>query len=193
MAIHGTEIDFTQAPEHVAEKLIGAFFFVDGVGGRIVETEAYDEADPASHSYKGPSARNAAMFGDPAHIYVYRSYGLHWCLNFVCREAGRGAAVLLRALEPTAGIGAMEKRRGQCQLRTLCAGPGRVGQALGISKSHDGLPLNRWPLLLTPRERDIPVVASKRIGINRAQDVLWRFELAGSPFVSRTSHGAVSS
>jgi DNA-3-methyladenine glycosylase len=192
MVIHAAQIDFTLAPEHVAEKLIGAFFFVDGVGGRIVETEAYDDTDPASHSHKGPSVRNAAMFGDPAHIYVYRSYGLHWCLNFVCREAGRGAAVLLRALEPTAGIGTIEKRRGQCQPRLLCAGPGRVGQALGIGKSHNGLPLNRGPLLLTPRERDFPVAASKRIGINRAQDVLWRFELAGSPFVSRSSHGAVS-
>jgi DNA-3-methyladenine glycosylase len=181
------QIDFTLAPEQVARQLIGAFFYVDGVGGRIVETEAYDENDPASHSFRGRSARNVAMFGPPGRAYVYLSYGLHWCLNFVCREEGRGAAVLLRALEPTAGIRAMEDRRRMSERHRLCAGPGRVGQALAISKLHDGRPLNRPPFLLTPRDQDFPIVSNKRIGISRGQDVLWRFELAGSSFVSRSS------
>lgn len=182
-----THIDFKLPPQRVAKQLIGTYFYVDGVGGRIVETEAYDENDPASHSFRGQSARNVAMFGGAGRAYVYLSYGLHWCLNFVCREEGRGAAVLLRALEPTAGIRAMEERRGMSERRKLCAGPGRVGQALAISKLHDGLPLDRPPFLLTPRDQEFPIVTSKRIGISRGREMLWRFELGGSLFVSRSN------
>jgi DNA-3-methyladenine glycosylase len=180
-------IDFNMAPEDVARALIGAELFVDNVGGRIVETEAYDEADPASHSFRGPTPRNAAMFGPPGCAYIYRSYGLHWCLNVVCREAGRGAAVLIRALEPLAGIELMRQRRGTDEFRLLCAGPGRLGQTLGIDVTHDGLPLDRSPFSLRPPDRPYPIVSSPRIGIAKARDVLWRFEIAGSRYLSRTA------
>ena len=141
-------IDFSAPSEQVARRLIGLRFLVNGAGGVIVETEAYDREDPASHSFGGPSPRNAAMFGPPGCAYVYRSYGIHWCLNFVCREAGHGAGVLLRALEPTDGLEAMHARRGLDDTRLLCAGPGRVGQALGIDHSYNGLPLDRPPFAL---------------------------------------------
>src|SRR5438128_9775385 len=139
---------FARSVHDVAPDLIGAELLVDGMGGRIVEVEAYDHEDPAAHGFRGRTARNATMFGPPGHAYVYRSYGLHWCLNFVCREAGHGAGVLIRALEPTDGLDVMQARRGLDDPRLLCAGPGRVGQALGITREHDGRALNEPPFAL---------------------------------------------
>ena len=191
-------IDFGAPAHAVAQRLIGVTLWVDGVGGRIVETEAYDQSDPASHTYGGPTARNAAMFGPPGRAYVYRSYGLHWCINTVCREAGHGAGVLLRALEPTHGLEVMRSRRGGMQdARLLCAGPGRLAQALGIDASFNHLPLNAPPFaLLEPapeHRRALPVVAGPRIGISKAVDMPWRFGLQGSRYLSRgfaTPHAA---
>jgi DNA-3-methyladenine glycosylase len=180
-------IDFSAASETVARQLIGARLLVDGVGGVIVETEAYDVQDPASHSFSGPSVRNAAMFGPPGCAYVYRSYGIHWCLNMVCREAGHGAGVLIRALQPTDGLERMRERRGLDDVRLLCAGPGRLGQALGIDRSFNGLRLDRPPFALLPAEpgQEGVVVAGPRVGISKAVEQPWRFGLAGSRFLSR--------
>ncbi|MFC5519561.1 DNA-3-methyladenine glycosylase [Polaromonas jejuensis] len=180
-------IDFSAPSEVVARRLIGVLLLVDGVGGRIVETEAYDREDPASHSFTGPSARNAAMFGPPGCAYVYRSYGIHWCLNLVCREAGHGAGVLIRALEPTHGLALMRARRGLDDIRLLCAGPGRVGQALGVDLGCNGMPLDRPPfeLLAAPATAGRVLLAGPRIGISKATDKPWRFGLAQSRFLSR--------
>ena len=164
---------------------MGWTLFLDGVGGVIVETEAYEPDDPASHSFGGKSRRNETMFGAPGHLYVYRSYGIHWCANVVCREDGVGAAVLLRALEPTAGLDAMRARRGVDDSRLLAAGPGRLTQALGISAAHDGLDVSSSPFALAPPSSPVQVVESPRVGITRAADRLWRYSLAGSTFVSR--------
>ncbi len=178
-------IDFDRPSVEVARALIGAGLFVDGIGGTIVETEAYDPEEAASHSHGGPRPRNASMFGPSGHAYVYRSYGLHWCLNIVCREPGHGAGVLIRALEPTAGLEAMRGRRGGVDDRLLCAGPGRVGQALGVTRAHDGLPIDAAPFVLQPAAAPAEIVAGPRIGISKARDLPWRFGLAGSRFVSR--------
>ncbi|HZH07830.1 MAG TPA: DNA-3-methyladenine glycosylase [Lautropia sp.] len=183
-------LDLSSPAEEVAPQLIGAMLLLDGVGGRIVETEAYDREDPASHSFAGPTARNASMFGPPGHVYVYRSYGIHWCLNLVCREDGHGAGVLIRALEPLAGIETMRARRAVAGRvpqddRLLCAGPGRVGQALGLGPEHDGLRVDAPPFQLVPAPRAAALVVGARIGISKATDKPWRFGLAGSPFLSR--------
>jgi DNA-3-methyladenine glycosylase len=179
------DIDFYAPSHEVARQLIGVVVLVDGVGGRIVETEAYDGEDPASHSFSGPTERNAAMFGAPAHAYVYRSYGIHWCLNFVCREEGHGAGVLIRALEPLAGLGAMRERRGLDAERLLCSGPGKLCQALGVSRVHNGMALALPPFALEAPPAAPEVVAGPRIGISKAMAVPWRFGLAGSRFWSR--------
>jgi len=178
-------IDFEAPSEGVARALIGATLLVDGVGGVIVETEAYDQSDPASHTHRGPTARNAVMFGPSGHAYVYRSYGLHWCLNFTCRASGHGAGVLIRALEPLAGIEQMQARRGLADPRLLCAGPGRLGQALGITMAHYGLALDRPPFFVAAPDGPVDVVTGPRIGISKAVDAAWRFGLAGSRFLSR--------
>ncbi len=180
-----TTLDFDRPVEDVARQLIGATLRVEGVGGLIVETEAYDGEDPASHSFSGPTPRNKAMFGPPGHAYVYRSYGIHWCFNLVCREAGHGAGVLIRALEPLWGLDVMRERRGGLADRLLCAGPGRLCQALGIDGSHDGLPLDAPPFQLESAIADVVVVEGPRIGITRAREVPWRFGLAGSRYLSR--------
>ncbi len=167
-----------------ARGLIGATLLVDGVGGVVVETEAYHRQDPASHSFAGPTARNAAMFGPPGRAYVYRSYGVHWCLNLVCGEQA-GGAVLIRALAPAAGLAVMQDRRGTQAVRRLCAGPGRLTQALGVTRAHDGLALDAPPFtLLAPVEAQ-RIVAGPRIGISKAVEQPWRFGLAGSDFLSR--------
>jgi DNA-3-methyladenine glycosylase len=180
-------IDFSAPSAEVARALIGASLFFDGVGGRIVETEAYDESDPASHTFGGRTARNAVMFGPPGRAYVYRSYGIHWCLNVVCQPAGHGAGVLIRALEPTAGIEHMRERRGVDDERLLCSGPGRLGQALGITHAVNGLRLDRRPFRVAPRAEGAPIVVADgtRIGISKARELPWRFVLAGSPFLSK--------
>ncbi|MDM0014732.1 DNA-3-methyladenine glycosylase [Variovorax sp. J22P168] len=178
-----------EGPSHeVARRLIGVTVLVDGVGGRIVETEAYDASEPAAHSFGGLRPRNASLFGPPGHAYVYRSYGIHWCLNFVCRESGHGAGVLIRALEPTHGLERMVERRGTENPRLLCAGPGRLGQALGIDAGFDGMALDAPPfLLLAPADGHPPleIEAGPRIGISKAVDLPWRFGERGSRFLSK--------
>jgi len=178
-------IDFRAPSDQVARQLIGVLVLVDGVGGRIVETEAYDREDPASHSFTGPSQRNRAMFGAPGHAYVYLSHGIHWCLNFVCREEGHGAGVLIRAIEPLTGVATMQERRGTSDARQLCSGPGKLGQALAIVHAYNGCALDAPPFALAPRAEAVEVVAGPRIGISKAVDVPWRLGLAGSRFVSR--------
>ncbi|WP_028602670.1 DNA-3-methyladenine glycosylase [Ottowia thiooxydans] len=180
--------DFEKDAPSLAHALIGATLLVDGVGGIIVETEAYDRSEPASHCYPGPTPRNQAMFGPPGRAYVYRSYGIHWCLNFVCREEHHGAGVLIRALEPMQGLDRMRERRGLQDERLLCAGPGRVGQALGISLAHYGLRLDEPPfevLAVPATHPPVQVLAGPRIGISKAVDLPWRFGLRGSRFLSR--------
>jgi DNA-3-methyladenine glycosylase len=176
---------FARSVHEVAPELIGATLLVGGVGGTIVELEAYDEEDPASHGFRGRTARNAAMFGPPGHAYVYRSYGIHWCLNLVCDRVGRAEAALVRALEPTHGLDAMRARRGLDRVRELCSGPGKLCQALGVTRDHDRLPLDAPPFELYARETAPEIVTGPRIGITKAAELSWRYGLAGSPFVSR--------
>ena len=181
---------FARSVHEVAPDLIGVTLLVDGVGGRIVEVEAYDQEDPASHAYRGRTARNAVMFGPPGHAYVYRSYGIHWCLNLVCGGVGVAEAALIRALEPTAGVAEMQQRRGADDVRALCSGPGKLCQALAITGAHDGLPLDRHPFRLTGREQIPEIVTAPRIGITRATELSWRYLEANSPYVSRAQRRA---
>jgi DNA-3-methyladenine glycosylase len=178
-------IDFARNSPQVARHLIGMTLLVDGVGGLIVETEAYDAQEPASHTFSGRTRRNAVMFGPPGRAYVYLSYGMHWCLNFVCREAGHGAGVLIRALEPTAGIARMIDRRRQEDLRILCAGPGRLAQALGVTRGLNGARIDRLPFSLRAASTRARIVRGPRIGISKAVERRWRFGLAGSRYLSR--------
>jgi DNA-3-methyladenine glycosylase len=166
----------------VARALLGATFLVDGVGGIIVETEAYHPTDPAAHSFRGETPRNRSMFLGPGRVYVYRSYGIHWCVNFVGSNA---SAVLIRAIEPTHGLAEMAERRGLDVPRDLCSGPGKLTQAMGITKAHDGLMLDAKPFVFRPARSAPTVVVGPRIGITKAVDLPWRFGVAGSPHLSR--------
>jgi DNA-3-methyladenine glycosylase len=177
---------FARSVHAVAPELLGVTLLVDGVGGPIVEVEAYDHEDPAAHGYRGRTPRTASMFGPPGHAYVYRSYGIHWCLNLVCEEEGSASAVLIRALEPTHGLDVMRARRGTDAARLLCAGPGRLCQALGVTREHDGLALDEAPFELGERDREPDIVTGPRIGITRAADRPWRYGVAGSRFLSRS-------
>ncbi len=168
----------------VAKALIGVRLLVDGVGGVIVETEAYDRDDPASHAFIGQTKRNAVMFGPPGRAYVYRIYGAHWCLNAVCAGEPRGA-VLIRALEPTDGFAEMAERRGTGEARLLCSGPGKLCQALAVTGAHDGALLDAPPFALFAADRDCKLATGPRIGLTKAVDTPWRFGAAGSPFLSR--------
>ncbi len=179
-------MNLRRSPHEVAPELIGAELYVDGVGGVIVEVEAYDHEDPAGHGYRNRrTARNASMFLGGGHAYVYRSYGIHWCLNVVCGVEDVAGAVLLRALEPVAGLEEMRVRRGVADPRLLCSGPGRLCQALGVTREHDGLPFDRPPFELRPRRAEPELVRGPRIGITKAVELPWRYGLAGSRFLSR--------
>jgi DNA-3-methyladenine glycosylase len=176
---------FNRSVHAVAPELIGAGLLVNGVGGMIVELEAYHHSDPAAHSYIGRTERNAVMFGPAGYAYVYRSYGIHWCLNFVCEQEGSASAVLIRALEPRQGLGLMRRRRGVSEPRALCSGPGKLCEALGVTIKHNGLPLDRPPFELRARERTPEIVVGTRIGISKAVEHPWRYGLKGSPFLSK--------
>jgi DNA-3-methyladenine glycosylase len=176
---------FARSVHEVAPDLIGVTLLVGGVGGRIVEVEAYDQEDPASHGYRGRTPRIESMFGPPGHAYVYRSYGIHWCLNLVCAAEGVPEAALIRALEPTSGIDEQRRRRPNDNLRALCSGPGKLCQALGITGAHDGLPLDRPPFRLRERKEVPEIVTAPRIGITRATERSWRYLEADNVYVSR--------
>lgn len=176
---------FARSVHAVAPDLIGATLLVDGVGGVIVEVEAYHHTDPAAHSFRGQTPRNQVMFGPPGFAYIYRSYGIHWCVNAVCEPAGSASAVLIRAIEPTHGIEAMRRRRGVDDVRMLCSGPGKLCEALGITIAHNGLPLSAPPFVIQPRKATPEIVAGVRIGITKAVELPWRYGLKDSRFVSR--------
>jgi DNA-3-methyladenine glycosylase len=177
-------IDFFDDSVRVARQLIGKSLLLNGVGGIIVETEAYDEEEPAAHSFIGQRPHNAALFGPPGRAYVYRSYGIHWCLNLVCREPGHGAGVLIRALEPTTGIADMQQRRGREDRRLLCSGPGRLGQALQVTNDLNDRSVAAAPFKLAASIDGPSVIRGPRIGISKAMDLPWRFGLKGSVFLS---------
>ncbi|HEX3737061.1 MAG TPA: DNA-3-methyladenine glycosylase [Solirubrobacterales bacterium] len=181
-------VDFFDRSVHaVARELVGCRLFFAGVGGTIVETEAYEREDPASHSYVGLTERTKVMFGPPGRAYVYLSYGIHSLLNFVCEPEGDAAAVLIRALEPTAGLEAMRERRTAAHSDLdLCSGPGKLTEGLGITLAENADRLDRAPFLLLGPEGDPPsVMTSTRVGITKGVEKPWRFSAAGSPFVSR--------
>ena len=176
---------FGRSVHEVAPDLIGATLLVDGVGGIITEVEAYHHLDPAAHSFRGPTPRNLVMFGPPGFAYVYRSYGIHWCVNFVCEAEGSASAVLIRALQPTHGLPAMRRRRGQQEERALCSGPGKLCEALGITIKHSELALDQPPFALYARLGKPDIVEGVRIGITKAVDLPWRYGLKGSRFLSK--------
>ncbi len=185
MAKRLTKSFFNRSVLEVAPDLIGVTLLVNGVGGRLVEVEAYHHTEPAAHSFGGQTERNAVMFGPAGFAYVYRSYGIHWCLNFVCEPKGSASAVLIRAIEPTAGFPAMRRRRGMADERLLCSGPGRLCEALGITGAHYGLALDRPPFELFAREGEVEIVAGPRIGITKAAKLPWRYGEKGSRFLSK--------
>jgi DNA-3-methyladenine glycosylase len=176
---------FDRSVHAVAPELIGATLLFNGTGGTIVEVEAYHHTDPAAHSFGGPTERNTVMFGPPGYAYVYRSYGIHWCLNFVCEAQGSASAVLIRALAPTHGLAAMRRRRGVADERLLCSGPGRLCQALGITGAQYGLALDQPPFAIFARTQDVDVAVGPRIGLTKAVDQPWRYGLRGSRFLSK--------
>lgn len=176
---------FDRDVHEVAPDLIGATMLVGGVGGIIVEVEAYHHTEPAAHSYNGPTPRNQIMFGPPGFAYVYRSYGIHWCVNFVCEGEGSAAAVLIRALEPTHGLAAMRRRRHAVDVHALCSGPGKLTEALGITIAHNALPLDRPPIALHARTEEVEVATGNRIGITKAIELPWRYGVRGSKFLSK--------
>ncbi|NOJ47884.1 DNA-3-methyladenine glycosylase [Bradyrhizobium archetypum] len=176
---------FDRSVHEVAPDLIGATLLVDGVGGLIVEVEAYHHLDPAAHSFRGPTSRNRVMFGPAGFAYVYRSYGIHWCVNFVCEEEGSASAVLIRALQPTHGLAAMRRRRGLQDERALCSGPGKLCEALGITIKHNELPLDQPPLALHARTARPETIVGVRIGITKAIDLPWRYGWKGSRYLSK--------
>jgi DNA-3-methyladenine glycosylase len=182
---HLTKSFFNRSVHEVAPDLIGVTLLVNGVGGRLVEVEAYHHTEPAAHSFGGQTERNAVMFGPAGYAYVYHSYGIHWCLNFVCEPKGSAAAVLIRAIEPTAGVAAMRRRRGVADERLLCSGPGRLCQALGVTRAHNGLALDQPPFELFARQGEVEVVAGPRIGLTKAVELPWRYGAKGSRFLSK--------
>jgi DNA-3-methyladenine glycosylase len=176
---------FARSVHEVAPDLIGTTLLFNGVGGIIVELEAYHHSEPAAHSFRGPTPRNSVMFGPPGFTYVYRSYGIHWCLNFVCEQEGSAGAVLIRALEPTHGLAAMRRRRRLDDVRALCSGPGKLTEALGITGHHNGLGLDAAPFALHARTGKVEIVSGVRIGITKAVDLPWRYGMKGSKFLSK--------
>jgi DNA-3-methyladenine glycosylase len=176
---------FGRSVHEVAPDLIGATLLVDGVGGLIVEVEAYHHTDPAAHSFRGPTPRNRVMFGPPGYVYVYRSYGIHWCINFVCEQEGSASAVLIRALQPTHGIPLMRRRRRLHDERSLCSGPGKLTEALAITQAYNALPLDAPPIALYARVGKAEVASGVRIGITKAMELSWRYGLKGSRFLSK--------
>jgi DNA-3-methyladenine glycosylase len=176
---------FARSVHDVAPDLIGATLLVNGIGGIIVEVEAYHHTDPAAHSFRGPTPRNRVMFGPPGVAYVYRSYGIHWCINFVCEKEGSASAVLIRALQPTHGLAAMRRRRGLHDERSLCSGPGKLTEALAITEKHNGLALDASPIALRAPANKPDIVAGVRIGLTKAVELPWRYGLKGSKYLSK--------
>jgi len=176
---------FARSVHEVAPDLIGTTLLVDGTGGIIVEVEAYHHTDPAAHSFRGPTPRNLVMFGPPGFLYVYRSYGIHWCMNLVCEKEGSASAVLIRAIEPTHGLATMRRRRGVQDERALCSGPGKLTEALGVTHAHNGLALDAPPFALFARKGAVEVVTGVRIGLTKAVELPWRYGLKGSKFLSK--------
>ena len=176
---------FARSVHEVAPELIGAALLIDDVGGLIVEVEAYHHTDPAAHSFRGETPRNAVMFGPPGFAYVYRSYGIHWCLNFVCEPEGSASAILIRAIEPLEGLAKMRRRRKLNDERLLCSGPGRLAQAMAVTRAHNGLALDRLPFELYAREGTPEIATGIRIGITKAAELPWRYGLKGSRFLSK--------
>ena len=176
---------FARSVHEIAPELIGATLLVDGVGGTIVEVEAYHQTEPAAHSYRGLTPRTQVMFGPPGYLYVYRSYGIHWCMNFVCEAEGSAAAVLIRAVEPTRGLAAMRRRRGLHDERALCSGPGKVCEALAVSIKHNGCALDASPIAIHARTEVPEIACGVRIGITKAAELPWRYGVKGSRFLSK--------
>lgn len=176
---------FARSVHAVAPDLIGATLLINGVGGLIVEVEAYHHTDPAAHSFRGPTPRNRVMFGPPGFAYVYRSYGIHWCVNFVCEEEGSAAAVLIRALQPTHGLAAMRRRRHVDDERALCSGPGKLTEALGITDAQNGRRLDAPPFALFARTENVEIASGVRIGITKATELPWRYGWKGSRYLSK--------